>query len=176
MPTLEEIEEQFEKNGFLYNFIVNSREIKELPNILWEDENIEKVVSGFYDKGWGVLVASNKRIIFVDKGLFGIKVEDFPYDKVTSIQYETGMVWGKITIFASGNKADIDKVDKDKVRNFSEYVRARITGTKEHVSAPEPTETKSEADTEVLKTLKTRLAKGEITKEEYEELKQVLED
>ena len=34
--------------------------------------------------------------------IFGLKVEDFPYDKISSIQYETGLIFGKLTIFTSG--------------------------------------------------------------------------
>lgn len=110
MSTLEEIEMQI---SYLdgCSKLLGRKEIKELPNILWEDEKIEK--------------------------LWGLRVEDFPYDKVTSIQHETGMLLGKITIFASGNKAVIDQVDKQQARNIYEYVRARITSTKEHVSFQE---------------------------------------
>ena len=114
------------------------KEIKELPSILWEDENIERLVQGFYNGGLGILVATNKRLIFVDKGLvYGLKVEDFPYDKITSIQYKTGLLMGEITIFASGNKADISNIEKKQTRTFAEYTRARITASKEHASMPQ---------------------------------------
>jgi hypothetical protein len=111
------------------------KEIAELPNILWEDERVEKLVQGFYSGGNGILVATNKRLVFVDKGfLYGLKVEDFPYDKISSIQYETGLLLGKITIFASGNRAVIDNVDKQQARDFSDYVRASITKDRERGS------------------------------------------
>lgn len=112
MPTLEEIQKQI---GSLdgASRLLAFKEIKELPKILWEDERVEQIIQGMYNNGNGVLVATNKRLVFVDKGLmFGLKVEDFPYDKITSIQYETGMLMGEITIFASGNKAEIKYLDK----------------------------------------------------------------
>ncbi len=56
-----------------------------------------------------------------------LTVEDFPYDKLTSIQYEVGWVFGKIRIFASGNRADIDQIVKDAVQPFAEMVRAKIS-------------------------------------------------
>jgi hypothetical protein len=112
------------------------KEIKELPNILWEDERVEKIVTGTYENGNGVLLATNKRLLFVDKGMMKLRVEDFPYDKVSSIQYKTGMMMGTLTIFASGNRADIKNVPKDQVRAFGDYVRARTSGAMEHASAP----------------------------------------
>jgi hypothetical protein len=134
MPTLEEIQKQI---GSLdgASRLLAFKEIKELPKILWEDERVEQIIQGMYNNGNGVLVATNKRLVFVDKGLmFGLKVEDFPYDKITSIQYETGMLMGEITIFASGNKAEIKYLDKARTRVFAEFVRARITAASSHAS------------------------------------------
>lgn len=77
----------------------------------------------------GIIVATDRRLIFFDKGLFGgLKVEDFAYDKISSIQYETGLFTGSIIIFASSNKAKITHVDKDRVRGVAEAVRHRISG------------------------------------------------
>jgi hypothetical protein len=89
---------------------------------------IEHIVSGSYEGGLGVLVATNKRLVFVDKGmLWGSKVEDFPYDKITSIQYDTGMLMGTIKIHASGNKADIQNVSKIWTKDFADFVRLKIS-------------------------------------------------
>jgi hypothetical protein len=75
------------------------REVKQLPKILWENEVVEDLAQGVYTKGQGLLVATNKRLIFIYKGiLFGITVEDFSYDKISSIQYHTGLFFGEIVI------------------------------------------------------------------------------
>ncbi|MGH2437713.1 MAG: PH domain-containing protein [bacterium] len=74
-----------------------------------------------------MLVATQKRLLFVHKGiLFGLKVEDFPLDKISSIQYQTGLLVDSITVFSSGNKAVIRNIEKDRTRTFTEGVRARI--------------------------------------------------
>lgn len=127
MPTLIEIQGQI-KNIDGFESFLGRKEIKELPNILWHDETIENMIMGTYNNGNGILVATNRRLVFVDKGfLFGLTVEDFSYDKISSIQYETGILLGKLTIFTSGNKAIIDNVEKPKVRTFGDWVRARIS-------------------------------------------------
>ena len=137
MPTLDEIKEQI-KHLDNMSRILGFREIKVLPDILWEDEVLERVVQGLYNNSIGILCATNKRLVFVDKGLiYGLRVEDFPHDKITSIQYETGLVFGKITIFASGNKVDIRQIEKKQAKEFGDYVRARITGKSKHASISE---------------------------------------
>jgi hypothetical protein len=137
MPTLEEVKEQIGHQPAGSKFL-GRKEIKELPNILWEDENVERLVQGSYDSGSGVLVATNKRLIFVDKGIGKLRVEDFPYDKLSSIQYQTGWAGGTITIFASGNKAEIKNVPKDHCKNFADYIRARISPVVESVQTAAP--------------------------------------
>lgn len=138
MPTLNEIQAQIKNLGGFETFL-GRKEIKELPSILQEDEKVENIIQGTYNNGNGILVATNRRLVFVDKGfLFGLKVEDFPYDKISSIQYETGILMGKLTIFTSGNKAIIDNVIKAKVRVFGDSVRAKISAPKEVVSQSNP--------------------------------------
>lgn len=135
MPSSEEIKDQISHLNDTSK-LIGRKEIKELPNILWEDEIVENIVQGLYENKNGILVATNKRLVFVDKGLiYGLKVEDFPYDKITSIQYQTGMIFGELTIYASGNKADIKNVEKKRVRNFAEYVRSRITEKKDRTAS-----------------------------------------
>jgi len=134
MPSEIEIEAQIKKLDN-YSRFSGRRELKELPRLMWEDETVEKIVQGLYENKSGILVATNKRLLFVDKGLvFGLKVEDFPYNKITSIQYQTGILFGKITIFASGNRAEITRIFKAQVQSFCDYVRARTTGVSEHAS------------------------------------------
>ena len=105
------------------------KEIKELPSILWENEMPEAIIQGRYQNAVGILVCTNKRLIFINKGVFNLKVEDFPLNNVSSIQYETGMIFGKITIFASGNRAEIDNIEKKRTRTFAEYARSKISAS-----------------------------------------------
>ena len=146
------------------------REIKELPNILWDSEQIHDIVQGSYDSGLGILVSTDRRLIFVNKGMiYGLKVEDFPNDKITSIQYETKLLLGSITIFASGNKAVVKNVNKDQVRTFSEGVRARVAAgsfpaTEEPSPSGGPTENDMAGQLEQLAALKE---KDILTEEEF---------
>lgn len=123
--------------------------------------------------GNGLLIATNKRLVFVDKGLLGgLKVEDFPYDKISSIQYETGMVFGKIKIFASGNKANIEQIDKQQAKTFAEYVRARISSPSEHASYQDHNQQNSNGSlADQLRELAELKEQGILTEEEFQQQK-----
>ena len=177
MATLEQVKTQIQKIDGLSKF-VGRREIKELPNILWENENVENLIQGTYNNGNGILVATNIRLIFIDKGLvFGLKVEDFPYDKISSIQYSTGIMLGKLTIFASGNKAIIDNVDKKRVRVFGDYLRNKITSNNsDSFLNTSPTSNSDNENQDDMLSKLERIAKfreqGILTEEEFIQQKQ----
>lgn len=117
------------------------REVSELPSILMSNEIIEKVDTGFLKEGKGttgngLLVATNFRLIFIDKPTlgFGIKMEDFPYDKITSVSVETGFLKGVIKIICSGNTAEINLVSGAK--QLSEFVRGKTMTKPEAIQSP----------------------------------------
>lgn len=166
MPTLEEIKSQIRSIDGMAKFL-GKREIKELPNILWENETVEKLIQGTYNNGNGILICTNKRLIFIDKGmLFGLQVEDFPLDKISSIQYSTGILLGKLTIFASGNKAVIDNVDKLQVRVFGDFVTNKINSKDKNKNLIK-VESSEDDIISKLERLATLKEKGILTDEEF---------
>lgn len=111
-------------------FAVAKKELKLLDGYLMENEYVEYVVQGFYDTRIGILACTQTRLIFLDRGMiFGVNVEDFPLDKISSIQYENELLSSKITVFTSGNHKEIKSVNKEMGREFAGYVRTKI-GTK----------------------------------------------
>lgn len=132
MPTLYEVKTQIRSLEGA-NKLSDSKEIKELPNILEEGETVKKVAKGFYEKRDGILVATNKRLIFIHKGvLFGFGIEDLTYDRLTSIKYKLDLTFGTITIITSEDRMDIQRVDKEQTIAFSNYVREKIVRAGNH--------------------------------------------
>ena len=133
---LDEIKRQIQnlKISNVSNFL-GSKEINALPNLLAESEIVDNIAQGTYSNGQGILVSTNRRLVFIDKGLlYGLKVEDFPLDKITTIQYETGLLLGEIKIHTSGNIAKIDNVEKTTARSFAEFVRNKLSQPKETIA------------------------------------------
>jgi hypothetical protein len=158
--------------------LLGRKEIRELPTILWDDENVLDIVQGIYNKSNGILVSTERRLVFVDKGfIYGLKVEDFAYDKISSIQYETRLLFGTITIFTSGNKAVISHVDKPMARSFAEGVRARISAPKPAPAVPTPQAQPSPAPVDVagqLERLASLKQQGFLTEDEFAHQKRKL--
>ncbi|MEX2260544.1 MAG: PH domain-containing protein [Bryobacteraceae bacterium] len=54
----------------------------------------------------GVLIATDRRVFFFAKKLFGYETEEIPYPNISSIEFSKGALLGyRISLFTSGNSA-----------------------------------------------------------------------
>ena len=116
---------------------LSKKELKELPNILWQDEILERIIEGTFagKAGRGLQCATDRRLIFLDKGMLGgLDVQIFPYENVSSIEYSTGLMTGSITIYASNAKDEIKNCPKDKIQNFAANVQQLMRASKTPVT------------------------------------------
>lgn len=117
------------------------RELRALPEHLWEGETVERITSGTYGNGTGIIVATDRRLLFLKDGMMSETSEDFPYDKISSIQWSTGMLLGTITVFVSGNKSEIRNVGKNDGKAIVDLVRNRTSNKSAPVTAqPAPSQ------------------------------------
>jgi hypothetical protein len=61
------------------------RELKKLQEHVWPDERVERMATGSYGGGLGLLVMTDKRLIFLKEGMVHSTLEDFPFSKISSI-------------------------------------------------------------------------------------------
>ena len=145
------------------------REIKRLTGHLWEGEIVDQMTTGAYGKGTGLVVLTDRRLLFVQDGIMSNTTEDFPMDKVSSVQWSSGMVMGSVTIFASGNKSEIKNVNKDDGKEMVDKIRHRISAPASPAPPPSTTTDVLQADPmEQLKKLAELRDAGVVTPEEFE--------
>lgn len=163
--------EELAKEKLSRAFMVR-REMKKLPDLLAEDEDVVNLARGEYDGKEGLIVVSDRRVMFVEQGLIRHNFEDFPYEKVSSVKTETGMRSGKITIYASGNKAELKDIHpKVRAVEIGDYVRVRISaGSSSKASAAEAPAAVGVTDSpmEQLKKLGELRDAGVLTPEEFD--------
>jgi len=126
MPTLERIQAQIKALAEVDTF-GTKKEIRYLPDILTENESILALTSGLMGGNTWLIVCTEKRVIFLDKGMmYGLKQRETPLEKINSIEQKTGMMFGSIGIWDGAAHMEIKKVSKRTVRPFVEAVnRAR---------------------------------------------------
>ena len=146
------------------------KELKTLIDVLKPDENILAMAAGEYEGKQGLVVASDSRLFFYQRGLTGGKQEDFLYSRISSVQNDSGMMTAKIKIVTSGAAAEIKLYDKKRAQEFGDLVRAKLHGDEAPTpSVPAPTASEDLSPTERLERLDGLRSAGVITDAEYEE-------
>jgi Bacterial PH domain len=100
--------------------------ISKLADHVGEDERVQRIATGDYDGGSGLLVLTDRRLLFVKEGLTRSATEDFPLERIASVQWSAGLVHGKIRILVSGNTTNIEKVWKDDGKAMVGLLRDRL--------------------------------------------------
>ena len=163
LKTIDETNKTLGRKG-----VKRSREIKHLPRILRYDEIPISVVSAEYKHHRGVMVATYRRVLFINKGWLTLTVVDFPYDKMTSVEYQTGTLKGELEINSGGSKSQIKALPSDQVRAFGEYLLLHISTPGPRSSGP--AQTQAEADDRIgrLERLAMLKERGDLTEQEFE--------
>lgn len=159
------------------------REIKRLDDYLWEDETVQRMATGSYAGKNGLVVLTDRRLIFLFQGLARTHNEDFPLDTITSIAASSGIALAKLTVFAAGARAEIHNLSKVDAKAIADEVRNRVAtraSAEDRVSTPSSesySDSAPQPREDVLAQIK-QLAElkdsGVLTDEEFESKKQEL--
>ncbi len=146
------------------------KEVKELSNILNDDEHIKALCSGILDGNTWLIVCTEKRVLFLDKGmLYGLKQRETPIEKINSIEQKKGLLLGGVAIWDGAAKMEITNISKEAVSPFVDAVHQQIESHK--ASSTQAGYANSSAADELIK-LKSLMDSGALSKEEFEAEKQ----
>lgn len=164
--TMVEIQAQIDKLGELDTF-GTKKEIKSLPEILRDGELIKGLTSGFYDGNTWLIVCTNYRLIFLDKGMiYGLKQVDIPLDKVNSVQCETGLFFATVVVWDGASKIQIEQIAKKHGKEFTNKVNDALHEYKNIGRQPQIVST-TDVATQLMKLAELK-EKGILTEDEFQ--------
>lgn len=98
-----------------------------------ENETIKESIYGSIEQpesvtnGKGLFVATEKRVIFFQKKMFGTNIESFPYNTISSIQKKKSWLGGKsIVILSSLSAIAIDSIFDGDDDKFVKFISSQI--------------------------------------------------
>lgn len=143
------------------------KEVKELPRILSDDEHVKAICSGVVGGDTWLIVCTEKRILFLDKGLiYGLKQRETPIEKINSVEQQKGLVLGAIAIWDGATKMEIKNVAKAAVAPFVTAVHEQIETYKNRMRPSTSAAPVSTADE--IRKLKGLLDDGILTQAEFD--------
>jgi hypothetical protein len=109
----------------------NQAELRELPNIIHEGEKISECVNGFYEGGIALLVATEMRVLLIDKKpLNYLNVEDLRFDMINEIDYSHRLFGATITISTGGKTLKFKSYNQARLRNLINLVQEHMSDNK----------------------------------------------
>lgn len=166
MPSYEEIKQQIAKLGSAADTFGTKKEIRALPEILRDGEEVKGLTSGILNNNTWLIVCTNRRVLFVDKGmLWGIQQLDMPLEKINSFEYKTGILFGEFTIWDGSSKAAVGMIQKQTLKPFVDALNAEL----ERVRSRGNSHSNGPLDVaDQLKKLADLKQQGVLTEEEFQ--------
>jgi hypothetical protein len=129
------IQKQLKKIGF--NFHGWGRtEINELEHILLEDEEIYECVNGIYEGGFALLLATDIRVLLVDKKpLNYLSVEDMRYELISEIDYNHRLIGAYVSISSGSKNLKFNSLNQHRLRKLITLVQNCMAETKKKQSS-----------------------------------------
>jgi len=103
------------------------REIRALLDRLSPEETVEEMAAGLYQYRRGLLVLTDRRLLFVARGALSGRVEEFRLDSISSVQLEPSLLLASLVMSAKGLPCRIDSMEKADARRVVNRIRALLT-------------------------------------------------
>ena len=101
-------------------------EIRELRNLLMDNERIVKFVSGRYAGGFAILVATEMRLLLIDKKPLYLTVEDIRYDMISEVDVSSRLFDATVTVFTVNRQLAFSSSRQGHLRDLTTYVQQRV--------------------------------------------------
>lgn len=104
-----------------------------LPEVIHEDEHIEaaifgrhKELQGFFGAVEGMLVATDKRVLFIDHRPGYTTMDEFTYDVVSGVNMTKAIYNASVTLYTKVNNYRLSYVAKQSAKKFVDYIENRL--------------------------------------------------
>lgn len=139
MLSLSQVEDQLKRVGCNFRFWCQP-EIRELCKILMPGETVAQAVVGRYENGFALLVATDHRLLLIDKKPLFLTLEDIRFDMISEIDYSAQFLDGTLRIMTPNRKLSFMSWNQGRLRKVLDCAQQRVSEIRQHYM-PRPSET-----------------------------------
>lgn len=138
------VSKQLKALGINFHFW-GKAELRELTKILVENEVIKHCVKGRYEGGYAVLVATDRRLLLIDKKPFFLTLEDVRYDMISEIDYNHRLLEATIRVRTASKTLIFNSARNNSLRELTAYTQDRMMLSHQVGAQPQEAEAKNES-------------------------------
>lgn len=113
------------KNAGLSKYALHSMEARYLPHIIHPDEHIEGAVFGYQDVGFAMLVATNWRVIFLDRKPLFFNEDEINYRYVSGVVFNHSPIGTTVVLHTRIKDFRLLSINQKSVLKFVQHIEAK---------------------------------------------------
>lgn len=110
----------------MYNRFFGQAEIRELCQVLMSDEKIIGAVNGRYEGGFAMLVATDRRLLLIDKKMMFLNLEDIRYDMISQVEFSARLIDATITVHTINTVLRMTSIRQAALRRLTSYMQEKV--------------------------------------------------
>jgi len=124
MPHSQRIKKDLQRLGVSRYAMLRS-ESRYLPHIIRPDEQLGGIAYGHYEEGFAMLIATDRRVLFLDKKPLFINQDEFNYFTITGVTFSQAGPGCKVTLHTRIKDYELRTFNEVCARNFVRYIEAQ---------------------------------------------------
>jgi hypothetical protein len=110
----------------MYNRFFGQAEIRELCHILMPNEKIIGAVNGRYEGGLAMLVATDRRLLLIDKKMMFLNLEDIRYDMISQVEYSARLIDATTTVHTINTVLRFTSLRQAALRRLTTFMQEKV--------------------------------------------------
>jgi hypothetical protein len=131
MADLKALEDRLKEIGCNFRFWGRA-EIKELANVLLPKEVVEHCINGQYEGGFALLVATDQRVLLIDKKPMYLTLEDIRFDMIAEVDFNHRLMNASIFICTPSKSLRFVAYNNARLRKLFHFVQQRVMEIRQH--------------------------------------------
>jgi hypothetical protein len=131
MVTLAVVDAQLKKAGCQIR-VWGRSEVRELCEILLPGETIAQAVNGQYDAGFAMLIATDFRVLLIDKKPKYLTLKDIRFDMITELDYANRLMDSTIRIFTPNRELRFTALNTARLRKLFTHTQHKVMEIRHH--------------------------------------------
>ncbi len=136
MVTTQEVQRQLKAIGVDFYFW-GRPELRELVHILVPGETLTHCVKGRYEGGFALLVATDRRLLLIDKKPFYLTLEDIRYDMVSEVDFSHRLMDATVRICTVSKTLRFTSMRNTNLRKLTAYLQDRVMAVRQQHLMPQ---------------------------------------
>lgn len=124
--------------AFMSSYGLLKPEVRHLPEMIHENEHIGGIIFGRYEKGSAVLVATDRRVLFLDYKPLVKTSDELSYDVVSGISLGSQGLHSKVVLHTRLGDYPLRYVNSRSARHFVKYIEGKQIEQQQLTTVPPP--------------------------------------